>query len=191
MCVIAFVTSKQLAAAVIAEVCSTRRRATSASFQVGAENQADCLDFKLVQIVKKHGAGTVEPDREGRIPVSQCTHIISNTIDFEEYTEAQAMMIPVVTTAWLKTSIQRGKQAQIRPYSPDPRMIFSNVNMTCADIPATDKETIIGATMALGGMESKDLTRVTTHICALSIDHPKCQQALENGFKCKIVLPHW
>lgn len=101
------------------------------------------------------------------------------------------MMIPVVNSTWIKNSVARGKLAQVRPYSPDPRMIFSSVTLTCADIPDTDKETIIGATMALGGTESKDLIRLTTHVCALSMDHPKCEEAQRKHPKCKIVLPHW
>ena len=116
---------------------------------------------------------------------------MSNTIDFEQYSEARALMIPVVTAAWVKNTIARNKVAQVRPYSPDPRMIFSSVILTCADIPDMDRETIIGATMALGGMESRDLTRTTTHICALSMDHPKCKEAQKKSPKCKIVLPHW
>lgn len=101
-------------------------------------------------------------------------------------------MIPVVTTQWVEVSIQRRKQAAVRPYSPDPRMIFSKVVVTCGDIPAMDKESILGATMALGGQESKDVTRLTTHICSLSVDDPKIKVALEaRSFKCKIVLPHW
>lgn len=80
---------------------------------------------------------------------------------------------------------------QIRAFSPDPRMIFSKVYLTCADLPLMDKETIIGATKALGGVESADVTRLTTHICALSLDHPKCQAALKAGSKALIVLPHW
>ena len=133
----------------------------------------------------------LEPDKKGKIPILQATHIISNTIDFDQYEAAQAMMIPVVTTDWVKASLARNKLSQVRPYSPDPRNIFANVTLTCADIPLSDKEAIIGATMALGGMESKDVTRATTHICALSMDHPKCQQAVEKGLRCKIVLPHW
>lgn len=146
---------------------------------------------QLTTTVKKYGADVLEPDEHGRITVSQATHIISNTIDFEEYTEAMAMMVPVVTSHWITNSLSRNKQAQIRPFSPDPRMIFHNVNLTCADIPTVDKEAITGATLALGGMESKDLSRLTTHICALSMDHPKCQQAELKKLKCKIVLPHW
>jgi hypothetical protein len=124
-----------------------------------------------------------------RIP--QATHIISNTIDFDQYAEAQAMMIPVVKSDWIKATIARNKLAQVRPFSPDPRMIFSSIVLTCADIPALDAEAITGAIMALGGMESKDLSRLTTHICALSLDHPKCKDAQKKHPKCKIVLPHW
>lgn len=116
---------------------------------------------------------------------------MSNTIDFDQYTEAQAMMIPVVRSDWIKTTIARHKVAQVRPFSPDPRMIFSSVVLTCADIPVTDKEAITGAIMALGGMDSKDLSRQTTHICALSLDHPKCAEAKKKNLKCQIVLPHW
>lgn len=123
--------------------------------------------------------------------IQHATHIISNTIDFDQYAEAQAIMLPVVRSDWIKATISRNKVAQVRPFSPDPRMIFSSVVLTCADIPAVDAEAITGAIMALGGMESKDLSRLTTHICALSLDHPKCIEAKRKSPKCKIVLPHW
>lgn len=70
-------------------------------------------------------------------------------------------------------------------------LFFSQVNLTCADIPTGDKDAIIGAVLAMGGMESSSLTKATTHICALTMDHPKCKQAQEKYLKCKIVLPHW
>ncbi|KAK3995835.1 BRCT-containing protein 1 [Cladorrhinum sp. PSN332] len=141
--------------------------------------------------VIENGAEVLDPDRKGRIRMAQCTHVVSNTIDFEQFSEAQAMMVPVVRPDWIKTTIARGKLAQLRPYSPDPRMIFSDVILTCADIPSTDKEALCGAVMALGGMESKDLTKQTTHICALSMDHPKCKEAATRKLKAKVVLPHW
>lgn len=121
----------------------------------------------------------------------EATHCVSNTIDFPEYVEAAAMMVPVVKSEWIQLSIARGKQCQVRQYSPDPRMIFSSVSLTCADIPVSDRETIIGALIALGGTETKDVTKQTTHICALTMDHPKCAKAVKAGLKCKIVLPHW
>ena len=100
-------------------------------------------------------------------------------------------MIPVVTMQWITQSVARRRLAQVRPFSPDPRMIFAEVVVTCADLPVMDKESIIGAVMALGGQESKDSTRLTTHICALTVDDPKVQHATTRGFKGKVVLPHW
>lgn len=141
--------------------------------------------------VQEHGAEIVDRKEDGSIPVSHCTHIIANTIDFPEYNEAMAMMVPVLKPAWIKASLAKGRQAQIRPYSPDPRLIFSDVVLTCDDIPLTDKESIAGAVLALGGTESKDLGRLITHICALSTDGPKAKMAAEKHMKCKIVLPHW
>ncbi|KJZ76926.1 hypothetical protein HIM_03803 [Hirsutella minnesotensis 3608] len=156
---------------------------------------SNCLAPKMIgelsSILEDNGASICEPRRDGSIPIERVTHIISNTIDFPQYVESQAIMIPVVTTQWITMSIARRKQAQVRPFSPDPRMIFAEVIVTCADLPIMDKESIIGATMALGGQEAKDASRLTTHICALSMDDPKVASALKKGFRGKVVLPHW
>ncbi|CAK7272428.1 regulator of Ty1 Transposition [Sporothrix epigloea] len=146
---------------------------------------------ELSRTVTKYGGVALEPEANGQLQLTEASHIVSNSIDFEQYNDAIDMMLPVVTSAWITHSLNRGKLAQIRPFSPDPRMIFSSVNLTCADIPLGDKEAITGATLAFGGMESKDLTRLTTHICALTMDHDKCKEALAKKLRCKIVLPHW
>ncbi|KAK2073496.1 hypothetical protein P8C59_007778 [Phyllachora maydis] len=151
---------------------------------------AELIDT-LAKLVTDYGGDVAQPDGNGRLRLSKVTHVVAESIDFEQYTESQARMIPVVAPAWIRSSVNKGKQAQLRPYSPDPRMIFSNVVLTCADIPPTDKESIIGAVMVLGGVESKDLSRLTTHVCALTLDHPKVQEARRKLPKCKIVLPHW
>lgn len=70
-------------------------------------------------------------------------------------------------------------------------MIFSEVIVTCGDLPVMDKESICGATMALGGQESKDVNRLTTHICTLSLENEKVKAAQAKGWTGKIVLPHW
>ncbi|KFA61983.1 hypothetical protein S40285_07593 [Stachybotrys chlorohalonatus IBT 40285] len=142
-------------------------------------------------LLQDNGATVLDPRRDGSIPIEKVTHIISNTIDFQQYTESQAIMIPVVTTQWIVHSVKRNKQAQVRPYSPDPRMIFSEVVMTCAGLPQMDTESIIGATMALGGQESKDIGRPTTHVCALDFGDERIQIAIRKGWKGKVVLPHW
>lgn len=133
----------------------------------------------------------IEPKRDGTISLDQVTHIIANSIDFPQYAEAAAMMLPVVKTNWVTMSLTKKKQAQIRHFTPDPRMIFSDVAVSCADLPSSDKHAIVGAVMALGGMDSDNVTKATTHICAISMDHEKCQTAVAKKLKCKIVLPHW
>ncbi|KAI1074196.1 BRCT domain-containing protein [Whalleya microplaca] len=158
---------------------------------VPGKDLTEGLIRELSQTIVKYGGEVFERKRDGTLPLSQVTHIIANTIDFPEFTEADATLIPVVRSKWISASLAKGKQAQIRPFTPDPRMIFSDVVLSCADIPSMDKDAIIGATMAGGGMFSENVTKLTTHICALSDHDPKCQLAIRKGHKCKIVLPHW
>lgn len=142
-------------------------------------------------ILTENGAKVLDPRRDGLIAIERVSHIVSNTIDFQQYDESQALMIPVVTMSWITNSISRRKQAQVRPFSPDPRMIFAQVVVTCADLPVMDKESILGATMAMGGQETKDANKLTTHICSLSMDAQKVKVAQTKGWKGKVVLPHW
>ena len=86
-------------------------------------------------MLQDNGAIICEPRRDGSLPIEKVTHIVSNTIDFPQYTDSQGLMIPVVTTQWLSVSISRRKLVQVRPYSPDPRMIFAEVTVSCADLP--------------------------------------------------------
>ncbi|KAG6010696.1 hypothetical protein E4U21_005195 [Claviceps maximensis] len=146
---------------------------------------------ELSNVIQDNGGAICEPRRNGTIPIEKVTHIVSNTINFEQYVESQAIMIPVVSDKWIASSVMRRKTTQVRPFSPDPRMIFREIVVTCADLPQTDKESILGAIMALGGQESKDASRLTTHICALSMDAPKVDAAMNKGFTGKVVLPHW
>lgn len=165
----------------------TRWVQRSLPFKVEGTN----VDIKLKSTIEKYDGQIVERDKDGKLGVVHCTHIVACTIDFPEYNEAMAMMVPVVKPAWINVTLNKNRHAQIRPYSPDPRLIFSDVNITCEDLPVTDRESITGAVLALGGTESKDLGRLTTHICALSTDGPKAVMAKQKGVKCKIVLPHW
>lgn len=146
---------------------------------------------QMSEVLVKHGATVLDPRRDGTIHLDRVSHVISNTIDFQQYDECQAQMIPVVRVGWISMSIGKRKLAQIRPFSPDPRMIFAEVVVSCADLPVLDKESIIGATMAMGGQETKDVNKLTTHVCALSLDSPKVHIAQSKGWKGKVVLPHW
>jgi hypothetical protein len=141
--------------------------------------------------LEENGGTISELKADRSIKLDEVTHIVSSTSDFPQYGLACDHMIPVVTPTWITASLVRNRQAPIRPYSPDPRLIFSSIIISCAGLPEGDKDAIIGAVVAMGGQESSNLTKQVTHVIALSEDNPKCQQVREKGLKCKIVLPHW
>ena len=43
----------------------------------------------------------------------------------------------------------------------------------------------------MGGLYSSNVSKMVTHIVALTEDSDKCQVAITKNVKCKIVLPHW
>ncbi|KAL8700972.1 MAG: hypothetical protein Q9201_005164 [Fulgogasparrea decipioides] len=97
----------------------------------------------------------------------------------------------VVKPEWVTNSFSKGRLANPRSYSPDPRHFFSGLVLSCADIPEGDKDAIMGGVLARGGLYSSSVTKMVTHIVALTMDHEKCQAVLKRDLKCKIVLPHW
>ncbi|KAG4410729.1 hypothetical protein IFR04_016138 [Cadophora malorum] len=145
--------------------------------------------LELTEVIESHSGEVADLDET--FLVEEVTHIISATSDFQQYADSRQHMIPVVVPAWVTQSLLKGKEAPMRSYTPDPNNIFAGVTISCADIPTGDKDAIIGAVLAMGGMETNNLTKATTHICALTVDHPKCQSAREKNLKCMVVLPHW
>jgi hypothetical protein len=123
--------------------------------------------------------------------LEEITHIISSTTDFPVYQEACDAFVPVVKPEWVDMSVSRKRILPVRPYSPDPRLFFSGVVITCADIPEGDKDAIVGGVVAMGGQYTGVVTKMTTHIVALTEENDKCRQASSKGVKAKIVLPHW
>jgi hypothetical protein len=104
------------------------------------------------------------------LDLSNLTHIISNTIDFPEYPDAEQRMINVVKPLWVYKSVNHGRTAPLRLYSPNPKFFFSDVNIFVAGLPQGDREALYGGVRALGGQWSESLTRFTTHVIALSMD---------------------
>ncbi|CAL3968775.1 unnamed protein product [Diplocarpon coronariae] len=145
--------------------------------------------LQLQKTLESNG-GQVE-DISKEFAVRDVTHIISATSDFPQYADSRLHMVPTVRPAWVSQSLVKNKEASFRPHSPDPKNIFSGITISCADLPQGDKDAIIGAVLAMGGMETSNITRSTTHVCALSVDHEKCRTVLDKKLKCKLVLPHW
>jgi hypothetical protein len=150
------------------------------------------LTRQALEDLDQNGATRLELTETGRIAdFKTVTHIISKTVDFPDYVTALDMYIPVVKPTWIRTSMQKRRQPNPRSYSPDPALFMSDVLLHCADIPEGDKEAIIGGVIAMGGLYSDGLSKLVTHLVALSYDDPKVQAVLGKRLDCKIVIPHW
>ena len=80
-------------------------------------------------------------------------------------------MKPIVTPAWVDTTIAKKRLAHVRPFTPDPQFFFSGVIATVAELPVGDKEAICGGIIAMGGQYNGNLTKFTTHLVALNMDN--------------------
>lgn len=123
--------------------------------------------------------------------MKKITHIISITSDFPNYELAIDALKTVVRPEWVKASLAKRKLANPRPYSPDPRLYFTSVVVCCADLPLGDEDAIYGGVLSMGGLHSKSVSKMVTHIVALTLNSEKCKMALAKNLSCKIVLPHW
>lgn len=150
-------------------------------------------DMKLSRVLTEQGAEEVSrcsTDQKART-LDGVTHIISTTSDFPDYEKAKNAMIPVAKPEWVTACVTKGRLANPRQYSPDPRLFFSGVVVCCADLPDGDKDAIIGGVLAMGGLFTSSVSRLVTHIVALTLEADKCQIAASRRLTCKIVLPHW
>ncbi|KAJ6259148.1 hypothetical protein Dda_6046 [Drechslerella dactyloides] len=161
---------------------------------------------EIRQQLLDHGAVEVElepapnPHAIPAINLTDTTHIISPDIEFTEFSdlerrrlagEIDQRMLTVVKPAWVTDSIAKKKTQHVRAYNADPRMIFSGIEAVIADLPEGDAEAICGGILAMGGLHRASLSRMTTHIVALSLDNEVCKVALEKGLSVKMVMPHW
>lgn len=128
---------------------------------------------------------------DDRVLETKITHIISATSDFPDYERAVDALKAVVKPAWVEASLLKGRLANPKQYSPDPKLFFTGLVVCCADLPPGDEDAIIGGVLAMGGLYSSPVSRSVTHIVALTMDSEKCQTAVTRNLNCKIVLPHW
>jgi len=66
---------------------------------------------------------------------------------------------------------------------------MSDVTICCADIPEGDKEAIIGGVIAMGGQHSSALSKMVTHLVALTLDNDKCEVAVNRGYGVRLFCP--
>ncbi|KAK2737781.1 hypothetical protein FQN57_007429 [Myotisia sp. PD_48] len=151
------------------------------------------LAEKLSKVIREYDGEAVIYQASSSSPttLTEFTHIISSTIDFQGHDSVCDALIPVVKPQWVHNSIGKKKLANPRQYNPDPRLFLNEVVVSCVDIPDGDKDAIIGGVLAMGGLYTARITSSTTHLVALTMDSDKCKAAKKRELNIKIVLPHW
>ncbi|KAF9958739.1 hypothetical protein BGZ72_011038 [Mortierella alpina] len=120
------------------------------------------------------------------------THIITDDLDFQDYKNAAAEGIQVVTPEWVVQSIKRGKLQDPENFSADPTMIFSGKVFTTSGLPHYDRQLIANAVRDLGGSYVSQITPEVTHMIALASTGEKYDYIMAHPqLDIKVVLPHW
>lgn len=120
------------------------------------------------------------------------THLIADSSDFPAYWDAIDGYVHVVRPSWVEQSIQKNRCSNPRQYRPDPNLFFSDVVATFADdIPSGDRDAIVGGLLVMGGQHSPAVTKLVTHVIALTMESPECKVVRSKKLNSKIVLPHW
>ncbi|KAH0536184.1 hypothetical protein FGG08_006923 [Glutinoglossum americanum] len=159
---------------------------------VTSETLSEAESRRLATLLVENGAEYIPlPSDSSAVPIEEITHIISSTTDFPAYPGACDAFVSVVKPEWVDVSASRKRLLPVRPYNPDPRLFFSGVVITCADIPEGDKDAIVGGVLSMGGLYTNGVTKLVTHIVALTEENDKCRQAASRGIRAKVVLPHW
>lgn len=144
---------------------------------------------QLTADLKSHGA--VHCDLAST-ELHYLTHLVADTPDFPAYEDAINGFIHVVKPLWIEFSIHKNRAANPRSYRPDPSLIMSDAVVVIAeDVPSGDKDAIMGGMQAMGGLYSPVVSKLVTHVFALSMDNAQCKIVLDKNVRCSVVLPHW
>lgn len=130
---------------------------------------------------------------------SRISHIISDLIQFIEYSNARTLMIPITTPQWVYDCLKAERNLNPKSYNPDPKFFLKDCFVCVADnLPVGDKEAIYGGVRAFGGSYLDVLTKYTTHLISIDLTNEKSVIAssainneLDENIDIKIVLPHW
>ncbi|PIA17351.1 hypothetical protein COEREDRAFT_96907 [Coemansia reversa NRRL 1564] len=124
--------------------------------------------------------------------VLRVTHVISADTHFAEYVACVDTGVKVVTGAWVERSMATGWQYVERFFSAASEDIFSGMVVVPAQMPVSDKETLLASVMALGGQWREKMRADATHLILLRDEGAKYEYIKtrpELGITA--VLPHW
>ncbi|KAL9092768.1 MAG: hypothetical protein Q9159_000666 [Coniocarpon cinnabarinum] len=120
------------------------------------------------------------------------THLIADNAEFPAFRDAVDAYIHVVRPSWVDQSLWKKRISNPRQFSPDPAYFLVDANVVIAeDIPPHDRECLVGGILAMGGQYSTVMTKLVTHVIALTMENPQCQIIADKSLRSLPVLPHW
>ncbi|GAA5854065.1 hypothetical protein JCM8547_008212 [Rhodosporidiobolus lusitaniae] len=158
---------------------------------------------------------------EPRFDLSRLTHVVTDTLDFPEYSllrpegetygptadakgkgkegepigvvVGKEKKVEIVSPAWVTRSYDLQTLQPPRFHSPDRALFFSGTVICTSEFPETDNLAIAGAVEAFGGQFRRELTREVTHLICISEHGVKYEMAMKFGTELGmvVVLPHW
>ncbi|ORX72786.1 hypothetical protein DL89DRAFT_290618 [Linderina pennispora] len=118
------------------------------------------------------------PSPQTEESVLRVTHIVSPDTHFAEYT--------------LAVSAGSGAVYQEKYYSASAKRIFSGMVVVATQVPALDKEEILGTVMALGGQYRQKMMPDVTHVLMIKDTGPKYEYITKHPqLGIKPILVHW
>lgn len=112
----------------------------------------DDIEARWTQTLLDNGAIRIRRPTEA--PKLAKIHFITNNWNSPKCIEAQnaptASRTIFCTQEWARISSMRSRLQDPQRYSPDPRMFFTGICVTCTELPEGDKEAIYG-----GGVGSR------------------------------------
>ncbi|KAI0029197.1 hypothetical protein K488DRAFT_56969 [Vararia minispora EC-137] len=126
------------------------------------------------------------------VPLSEATHIISSTVDFDGRQEVADGAL-IVSDLWVQRSLVLGRVMPEKEFSPEHDKLFSGVVACATGLLPQDVEVISAAIEALGGAWRHGLTRDVTHLFAQSSSSDKYKSAMHFQSKTEVcvLVPQW
>lgn len=151
---------------------------------------------KLTINIENHGGKVwtkkIDDNSENFLDKYPINFVITSTIEFIEYNQCLASLIPVTIPQWAYDSLDEKKVVNVKRYNPDSRFFMRDCYICCGDdITIADKEIIYGGVKGFGGMYLDELTRLTTHLITTNDENDKAIIALSSDVDIILVNPKW
>lgn len=107
-----------------------------------------------------------------KFELSQVTHVISNSIDIPNYDIiAFQLMIPVVSSEWLKVVIANKRIYPVRPFYSNPKHIFKDALFAVSsDFSKNEKLILQKAIRTFGGTYLEEMKKSLTHVISDNLE---------------------